>query len=42
MPINPQEDEFRGLLGIQNVQEWIENFNIGSIMHMEPLSYEDF
>jgi hypothetical protein len=24
------------------VQEWIENFNIGSIMHMVPLIYEEF
>ena len=41
-PTQPKEDEFRSLLGVQNVQEWIENFNIGSIMHMVPLNYEEF
>lgn len=42
VPANAKEDDFRSLLGVQNVKEWIENFNIGSIMHMEPLSYEEF
>lgn len=25
-----------------NGNEWIENFNIGSIMHMAPITYEEF
>jgi hypothetical protein len=42
LKVQPKEDDFRSLLGVQNVREWIENFNIGSIMHMEPLAYEEF
>ncbi|CAD8199241.1 unnamed protein product [Paramecium pentaurelia] len=37
-----QNEEYRSLLGIQNLAEWIKNFNIGSIMHMAPQIYEDF
>ena len=33
----------RSLLGIKSDStEWIENFNIGSIMHMNPVKYDDF
>lgn len=33
----------RSLLGIKaDSTEWIENFNIGSIMHMSPVKYDDF
>ncbi|CAD8190390.1 unnamed protein product [Paramecium octaurelia] len=37
-----QNEEYRSLLGIQNLAEWIKNFNIGSIMHMAPQLYDDF
>ncbi|CAK94204.1 unnamed protein product (macronuclear) [Paramecium tetraurelia] len=37
-----QNEEYRSLLGIQNLADWIKNFNIGSIMHMAPQIYEDF
>ncbi|CAD8110216.1 unnamed protein product [Paramecium sonneborni] len=37
-----QNEEYRSLLGIQNLAEWIKNFNIGSIMHMAPQIYEEF
>ncbi|CAD8090588.1 unnamed protein product [Paramecium primaurelia] len=37
-----QNEEYRSLLGIQNIAEWIKNFNIGSIMHMAPQIYDDF
>ncbi|CAD8169311.1 unnamed protein product [Paramecium octaurelia] len=37
-----QNEEYRSLLGIQNLAEWIKSFNIGSIMHMEPQVYDDF
>ncbi|CAD8184074.1 unnamed protein product [Paramecium pentaurelia] len=37
-----QNEEYRSLLGIQNLAEWIKNFNIGSIMHMIPQVYDDF
>jgi len=33
----------RSLLGVKSDStEWIENFNIGSIMHMNPVKYDDF
>lgn len=33
----------RSLLGLKaDSTEWIENFNIGSIMHMNPVKYEEF
>lgn len=31
----------RSLLGISNVTEWIEEVNIGTVMHVEVISYED-
>ncbi|CAD8105326.1 unnamed protein product [Paramecium sonneborni] len=37
-----QNEEYRSLLGIQNLADWIKNFNIGSIMHMAPQIYEEF
>lgn len=36
------EQEARSILGVMNGNEWIENFNIGSIMHMAPITYEEF
>ena len=39
---NNDEDEIsRSLLGIVGVSNWIEEFNIGSLMHMNSLSYDD-
>ena len=32
----------RSLLGIISHPKWIENLNIGSIMHMSPIQYEDY
>lgn len=33
----------RSLLGLKaESTEWIENFNIGSIMHMNPVKYDEF
>ncbi|KRX06384.1 hypothetical protein PPERSA_04997 [Pseudocohnilembus persalinus] len=37
-----EENEDRSILGIQNGTEWIEVFNIGTIMHMSPINYEEF
>lgn len=42
LKIANKEEEPRSILGVQNVQEWIENFNIGSIMHMSTQTYEEF
>ena len=42
LPTRQDDSEKRSLLGIQNQHEWIENFNIGSIMHMIPVGYDDF
>ena len=40
----PEElkDENRSLLGVQRQTEWLENLNIGTIMHMKPLKYKDY
>lgn len=35
-------DETRSLLGVQQPPEWLENLNIGSIMHMKPLKYKEY
>ncbi len=35
-------EENRSLLGVQQPPEWLENLNIGSIMHMKPLKYKDY
>jgi len=32
----------RSLLGIIEHPKWISNLNIGSIMHMSPISYENY
>lgn len=32
----------RSLLGIRQHPKWIENLNIGTIMHMNPISYEEY
>ena len=35
-------NEKRSLIGLRNNNNWINNFNIGSVMHMQPLSYNEF
>ena len=35
-------EDNRSLLGVQQPPEWLENLNIGSIMHMKPLKYKDY
>jgi len=42
VPIKNSDEDNRNVLGIQNGQEWIELFNIGSIMHMTSVTYEEF
>ncbi|KAM3136860.1 hypothetical protein pb186bvf_011119 [Paramecium bursaria] len=42
LKLQGKEDDYRSILGVQNVQEWIENFNIGSIMHMQPQTHDEF
>jgi hypothetical protein len=34
--------ENRSLLGVQHTAEWLENLNIGTIMHMKPLKYQEY
>lgn len=36
-----KEGDMRSLLGVQNQSEWIQSFNIGTIMHMNPIHYRD-
>jgi hypothetical protein len=31
----------RGMLGIRSQDDWIFNFNIGNIMHLSPLNFDD-
>lgn len=44
--LNAQRDvnlNKRSLLGVKaETNQWIESFNIGSIMHMNPIKYEEF
>lgn len=39
-PLKSDQTEGRNLLGMQSSEDWIQNFNIGSTMHITPLSYE--
>ncbi|EGR31517.1 hypothetical protein IMG5_107360 [Ichthyophthirius multifiliis] len=41
-PIKDSENESRSILGIRNSYQWIEQFNIGSIMHMVQIQYDSF
>ena len=34
--------ENRSLLGVQRNSEWLETLNIGTIMHMKPLKYNEY
>lgn len=29
-------------MGVQSSDDWIKNFNIGTTMHISPLSYDEF
>ena len=40
--VTPAMNENRSLLGVQQTNDWLEDFNIGSIMHMKPLKYKDY
>jgi len=42
LPIEKDEDSKRSLLGVADSTEWLETFNIGAIMHMNPITYEEF
>ena len=39
---NELKEENRSLLGVQRPVEWLENLNIGTIMHMKPIKYKDY
>ena len=39
---NPVFVDNRSLLGIRQHPKWNENLNIGTIMHMNPISYEEY
>lgn len=41
LPIEKGE-EGRSLLGVADSTEWLESFNIGAIMHMNPINYDEF
>ena len=32
----------RSILGIQETESWLKNFNIGTMMYIKPMTYEDF
>ena len=32
----------RTLLGVQQPNDWLYNFNIGTVMHMKPMKYSDY
>ncbi|EAS07471.2 hypothetical protein TTHERM_00572070 (macronuclear) [Tetrahymena thermophila SB210] len=42
VPTKNTDDDNRNIVGVQKSQEWIEQFNIGSIMHMTCISYDEF
>jgi hypothetical protein len=45
LKINPELTKMmqgRNMLGVADNTDWIESFNIGSIMHMTPISYDEF
>lgn len=42
LPLEKDEEIKRSLLGVADSTEWLENFNIGAIMHMNSLTYEEF
>lgn len=42
LQIRPKEEDNRSVLGIQNGLNWMQSFNIGTIMHMQPIQYEEF
>ncbi|CAK83039.1 unnamed protein product (macronuclear) [Paramecium tetraurelia] len=42
LKINNKPDDYRSILGVQNVEEWIQSFNVSFIMHMTPLIHSEF
>lgn len=42
LPMEKDEECKRSLLGVADSTEWLETFNIGAIMHMNPIGYEEF
>ena len=42
LPMEKDEEGKRSLLGVADSTEWLETFNIGAIMHMNPIGYEEF
>ncbi|CAD8182405.1 unnamed protein product [Paramecium pentaurelia] len=42
LKINNKPDDYRSILGVQNVEEWIQSFNVSFIMHMTPLIHNEF
>ncbi|KRW98821.1 hypothetical protein PPERSA_10592 [Pseudocohnilembus persalinus] len=42
VPLKESPKDQRSLLGVANGTDWIEVFNIGTIMHMNPVLYKDF
>lgn len=42
LPMEKDEECKRSLLGVADSTEWLESFNIGAIMHMNPITYEEF
>lgn len=42
LPTEKDDEEKRSLLGVADSTEWLQNFNIGAIMHMNPITYEEF
>lgn len=37
-----QVNSKRNILGVQHKLEWLENLNIGAMMHMKPTKYKDY
>lgn len=42
LPLEKDEESRRSLLGVADSTEWLESFNIGALMHMNPITYEEF
>ncbi|CAD8088982.1 unnamed protein product [Paramecium sonneborni] len=42
LKLSYREEDYRSILGVQNVEEWIQSFNVSFIMHMTPLIYNEF
>ena len=40
--LKEDEDKGRSVLGLQSPNDWLQNLNIGSFMHMKPLKYKEY